>query len=347
MAPSLQAPIDRCLAVPQTAGPVAGREFAILVNRRLPADDRVSGTGALKGTDLVPAGMTADPTPVAGAPGVYTVDNQLFGTPDALATYVVDADRPALLDAGGANTVDRILDAMDALGIAREELAYVLVTHLHLDHAGGAGHVAEVCPNAEVVVHERGSEYLTDRDRLDHLRESVSRAAGTEDPYGEPKLLPTDRVREVGGGETLDLGDRELDVYDAPGHAPHHYVCFDEADGTLYAADAVGEYYRDRAIPSTPPPSFDLEANLETVERLRPLEPDRILYGHFGVGHDGTRLLEQYAEELPEWVEQIAAGRERHGDDAAAIAEELPDKWNSNTLERDVVGVLVALDRAE
>lgn len=289
--------------------------------------------------------MTTTPTPVTGAPGVSMVDNELFGTSGALATYVVDANRPALVDAGGSNTVDRILEAMAVLDIAREDLAYVLVTHLHLDHAGGAGHIAEVCPNAEIVVHERGSEYLTDRDRLDHLMASVSRAAGTEDPYGEPKLVPPSRVRAVNGGETLDLGDRTLDVYDAPGHAPHHFVCFDEDDGTLYAADAVGELYRDCAVPSTPPPSFDLQANVETVERLRPLDPDRILYGHFGVGRDGTRLLEQYAEELPAWVERIAAARERHGDDAAAIAEILPEKWDSPTLERDIGGVLVALDR--
>jgi glyoxylase-like metal-dependent hydrolase (beta-lactamase superfamily II) len=289
--------------------------------------------------------MATDPTPVQGAPGVYSVDNYLYGEPGALATYVVDADRPAVLDAGGANTVEHIFDAMAALDIAPGDLAYVLVTHLHLDHAGGAGHLAERCPNAEVVVHERGVEYLTDRERLDHLRESVSRAAGTEDPYGEPKLVPPERVRSVGGGETLDLGDRRLDVYDAPGHAPHHYVCFDEGDGTLYAADAVGEYYRDSAVPSTPPPSFDLAANLETIERLRPLDPERILYGHFGVGQGGARLLEQYAAELPQWVERIRAGRERHGDDAAAIAAELPEKWDSPTLERDVLGVLVSFDR--
>jgi glyoxylase-like metal-dependent hydrolase (beta-lactamase superfamily II) len=90
---------------------------------------------------------------------------------------------------------------------------------------------------------------------------------------------------------------------------------------------------------------FDLAANLETIERLRPLDPERILYGHFGVGQGGARLLEQYAAELPQWVERIRAGRERHGDDAAAIAAELPEKWDSPTLERDVLGVLVSFDR--
>lgn len=289
--------------------------------------------------------MATEPRAVRGASGVFLLDNHLFGMPGALSTYLIDAPKPALVDAGGATTVDRILEAMDALDIARTDVAYVLVTHLHLDHAGGAGELAAVCPDAEVVVHATGTEYLTDPDRLEHLMASVSRAAGTENPYGEPKLVPREKVRAVEGGETLALGDRQLDVYDAPGHAPHHYVCHDPGDGTLYAADAVGEYYDGHAIPSTPPPSFDLDANLATIHRLRPLDPERILYGHFGVGQEGTVLLDEYARELQEWVEQIAAGRERHGDDAAAIAADLPEKWNTPTLERDVGGVLVALER--
>jgi glyoxylase-like metal-dependent hydrolase (beta-lactamase superfamily II) len=288
--------------------------------------------------------MPTEPTPVRGAPGVYTVDHELFGRPGALASYVVDADRPALVDTGGAVTVDRLLDALDALGIDPADVAYVFVTHLHLDHAGGAGHLAEACPAAEVVVHERGADYLADPDRLDRLRESVSAAAGETDPFGEPELVPDDRIRRVSGGESFDLGDRTFELYDAPGHAPHHYVPFDPADGTLYAMDAVGEFLGGRPIPSTPPPSFDLAANLATLDRLRPLEPARICYGHFGVGQDGPKLLETYARDLPEWVERIAAGREEHGDDPAAIAADLPEKWDSPTLERDVGGVLLSLD---
>lgn len=291
--------------------------------------------------------MAVEPEPVDGAPDVYLVDNQLFGMPGTLATYVIDAPRPALVDAGGDNSVERILAGAAALDIDPTEIAFVIVTHVHLDHAGGAGHLASVCPDAEIVVHDRGVEFLTDADRLDRLMESVSRASGMTDPYGDPDLVPRDRVRAVSGGETVDLGDRTLDVYDAPGHAPHHFVCFDDGDGTLYAADAVGELYDGRAIPSTPPPSFDLAANLATVERLRQLSPDRILYGHFGVGRPGTPLLESYAEELQAWVDRIAAGREHHGDDAAAIAADLPEKWDTPTLERDVRGVLVALAGGE
>ena len=287
--------------------------------------------------------MEADPIDIPGAPGVYVVDHELFGRAGALASFVVDADRPALVDTGGANTYEQVTEAMATLGVDPEAVAYIVVTHLHLDHAGGAGHLAALCPNAEVVIHERGAGYLTDPDRLDRLMRSVSEAQGMEDPFGQPELVPETRVRTVSGGETLDLGDRSLDVYDAPGHAPHHFVCFDEDDGTLYAADACGEHFDGHPIPSTPPPSFDLSDNLETLDRLRPLAPDRILYGHFGVGTDGSRLLETYRRELPEWVDRIEAGRREHGDDPAAIAADLPEKWDSPTLERDIRGVLLSL----
>ena len=287
--------------------------------------------------------MDADPIAVTGAPGVYVVDHELFGRSGALASFVVDADRPALVDAGGANTSEQVTAAMTSLGVDPEAVAYIVVTHLHLDHAGGAGHLARHCPNAEVVVHERGAEYLTDADRLDRLMRSVSKAQGIEDPFGQPELVPEGRVRTVSGGETLDLGDRSLDIYDAPGHAPHHFVCFDEDDGTLYAADACGEHLDGHPIPSTPPPSFDLADSLETLDRLRPLAPDRILYGHFGVGTDGSELLETYRRELPAWVDRIDTGRDEHGDDPGAIAGDLPEKWHSPTLERDIQGVLLSL----
>jgi len=287
--------------------------------------------------------MEPDPIDVADAPGVSVVDHELFGRSGALASFVVDADRPALVDTGGATTYEQVVEAMTTLDIDPADVAYIVVTHLHLDHAGGAGHLAQRCPNAEVVVHERGAEYLTDADRLDRLMRSVSKAQGMEDPFGQPDLLSEARVRTVSGGETLDLGDRTFDIYDAPGHAPHHFVCFDEDDGTLYAADACGEHFDGQPIPSTPPPSFDLADNLATLERLQPLAPDRILYGHFGVGRDGSRLLETYRRELPEWVDRIEAGRHEHGDDPATIAADLPEKWHSPTLERDIQGVLLSL----
>ncbi|WP_136716125.1 MBL fold metallo-hydrolase [Halorientalis salina] len=289
------------------------------------------------------------PSPVAGCPDTYLVDNELFGMEEALATYLLNAERPAVLDAGTTEGAERILDTMDALDIDPGEVEYLVVSHVHLDHAAGTGRLAEACENATVVVHERGYPFLTDPDRLGDLVESVNAAIGFEDPYGEPSVVPAERCRAVSGGETLDLGDREFEIYDAPGHAPHHFVCLEPESGTLFAADAVGAFDPNEGgvVPTTPPPSFDLEANLETIDRLAELDPSRTLYSHFGPGERGEASgeLDDYAEMLPAWVEAVRSAREAVGDDVDDVMAELRPEWESSTLRRDVVGVLGYLDR--
>lgn len=288
------------------------------------------------------------PVAVAGCPDTYLVDNHLFGQPKALATYVLDADRPALLDAGTVPGAERILAGLDALGIDPATVEYVLVSHVHLDHAAGAGRLLDACENATAVVHERGLPYLTDPENLDRLVESVEAAVGMEAPYGDPQLLEADRTRAVAGGETLDLGDRELQLVDAPGHAPHHYVALEPDSGTLFAADAAGAFdpREGTVVPTTPPPSFDVEANLDTLARLREFDPERTLYSHFGPGNAGAAVeeLAAYADLLPEWVAAVDAAREQVGDDPGAVAQQLRPEWASPTLPRDVAGVLRYLD---
>jgi glyoxylase-like metal-dependent hydrolase (beta-lactamase superfamily II) len=284
--------------------------------------------------------MDVPPVEVEGCPDVYLVDHLLDGIEGRMATYLLDAERPALLDAGPANTVDRLLDAIDAVGIDPAEVAYILVSHLHLDHAGGTAALAEHCPNATVVVHERGHRYLTDPDSLARLVESVEAAVGEEKPFGDPDPVDPDRCRTVAGGEHLDLGDRTLTLYDAPGHAPHHYTALEPDSGTLFAADAVGAYYEGRVMPTTPPPSFDLEDCLETVRRMQDREPARILFSHFGPGGDAAEDLERAETILPEWVEVVREAHEATGGDLEAMIDRLSPEWGTPTLPRDIVGVL-------
>lgn len=289
-----------------------------------------------------------DAPPIDGCPDTYLVDNELFGTPKMLATYLLDAETPAILDAGTVSGAERILDTMDAVGIDPAAVAHVVVSHVHLDHAAGTARLLSACENATAVVHERGLPYLTDADRLARLVESVEAAIGMEAPYGDPELVPEDRCRAVSGGEVLDLGDRELELYDAPGHAPHHFVGFDADSGMLFGADAVGAFdpRSNTVVPTTPPPSFDLEANLDTVDRLLDLEPSRTLYSHFGPGEPGqaTAELRDYTEVLPEFVDTVARIRDQTADDLEAMLAELRPEWESPTLRRDVVGVRRYLD---
>ena len=279
---------------------------------------------------------------------VYAVDPRLMGTPGALTLYVVDAPEPAIVDTGSANSPSHIYEALSELDIDREAVAHVLVSHVHLDHAGGAGHLAERLPNATFYVHERGYPYLTDAEKLASLKRSVDRAMGVEDAYGQPELLDVERCRVVSGGESVDLGDRKLELVDAPGHAPHHYAAFDPATGGLFSVDAAGMHLAGEMRPTTPPPGFDLEANLETVERLRAFEPSINFYGHVGPGgDDAVAELDRYERMLPEWVETVAERREVHGDDVAAIVGSLAGRWQSPTVERDVAGVMHYLDRED
>ena len=277
---------------------------------------------------------------------VYAVDPRLMGTPGALTLYVVDAPEPAIVDTGSANSPTHIYEALSELDIDREAVAHVLVSHVHLDHAGGAGHLAERLPNATFHVHEEGYPYLTDAEKLASLKRSVDRAMGIEDAYGQPELLDAERCRVVSGGESVDLGDRKLELVDAPGHAPHHYAAFDPATEGLFSVDAAGMHLAGEMRPTTPPPGFDLEANLETVERLRAFEPAINFYGHVGPGgDDAVAELDRYERMLPEWVETVAERREVHGDDVAAIVGSLAGRWQSPTVERDVAGVMHYLDR--
>jgi glyoxylase-like metal-dependent hydrolase (beta-lactamase superfamily II) len=279
--------------------------------------------------------------PVEGLADTYTVDTLLYGFESALSQYVLASEEPVVVDTGAANTTERTYAALDELGIARDAVRHVLVTHVHLDHAGGAGEFAREFPNATFYLHPEGYDYVTDPDRLGALKRSVDRAMGTEDAYGDPDLVPEDRAVTVSDGDRLDIGDHRLRFVDAPGHAPHHFAAFDETTGGLFSIDAAGMHQDGAMRPTTPPPSFDLKANLDTVARLRGLDPETNLYGHFGPGEAGAAVeeLDRYEEMLPEWVEFV----DEHRGERPSVSEILEvtgPEWQSPTVQRDVAGVL-------
>lgn len=285
-----------------------------------------------------------EPTPVDGIADTYTVDTGLYGVEGALSLYVVDATEPTLVDTGAATTTGAVYDALDALDIDRTAVQHVLVTHVHLDHAGGAGELARELPNATFYLHPAGAAYLTDPERLERLKASVDRAMGTEDAYGVPEPVPEDRTVVVSDGESVDVGDHRFRLLDAPGHAPHHFAAFDETTEGLFSIDAAGMYLDGAMRPTTPPPSFDLEVNLRTIDRLSDLSPTRNLYGHFGPGgSDPLSELARYADLLPEWVALVDERRREH-DSVGDIVGTLGPEWQSPTVARDVAGVLAYLD---
>jgi glyoxylase-like metal-dependent hydrolase (beta-lactamase superfamily II) len=280
---------------------------------------------------------------------LYCYDTGMYDTPEYGSVYVVDGERPALVDTGIGTNYGHLRAALDDLGV---EPAVIVPTHVHLDHAGGTGFLAADFPDAEVVCHEVGAPHLADPGRL---WEGTKRAVGEQIRYYvEPKPVPEDRIREVADGDVVDLGDRELRVHHAPGHAPHHCVFELPGDDAVFTADAAGIWspVLQSVEPTTPPPNFDYEQCLDDVDLVESLDPEVLLYGHFGPV-EGTDTLETYREVLTDWVEDIETEREARGDDDAVVEafvdraldrEPLVDAWGERKVaaetEMNVRGVL-------
>jgi glyoxylase-like metal-dependent hydrolase (beta-lactamase superfamily II) len=186
-----------------------------------------------------------------------------------------------------------------------------VVTHIHLDHAGGVGDIARLYPRAEVVVHERGARHLADPSRL---MASARMVYGDELGvlFGELAPTPAERIRAVEQRDTVDLGGgRCLDSHHSPGHAKHHVGLLDSLSGDLYVGDAAGVYVPETADlrPVTPPPDFDLGVALESLRRFRSLRPARLLFSHFGPVDAVDETLDRSAEELNVWVDEVRRAR--------------------------------------
>ena len=265
--------------------------------------------------------------PVPGAEGIYLVDTNQFGLDHHGAAYIVRGAQVAVVETGLSYSTERLLGALRELGISNEDVIYIVVTHIHLDHAGGAGFLAEACPNATVVVHERGARHLADPSRL---VESVREATGPMFPrYGQVKPIPRERLLPLEGGEILSLGGGyRLAAIATPGHAPHHLCFLERRTGALFAGDAAGIWWPHlgRLLPTTPPPSFNLEQSLTSLERLGDLEPRVLLFTHFGAHPRPKEMLRQYAELLRSWVEEIE-GLHRRLREQRAVEEEMIKRY--------------------
>lgn len=282
---------------------------------------------------------------------VYVVDTLMFGAKEQTAAFVVDAEKPVVIDAGLQSCAENVLDAIDDIGVDRGDVEYVVATHVHLDHAGGVGRVAEACGNAEVVVHEEGAKYLTDEESAARLVEKVHAVDdGLGDAYGGIDTVDPERVVSVEGGETLDLGDRSLELMETTGHAPHHLSLYDDESEALFVIDEGCAYFEGTETVTTPPPNFDYEKTLESFDRFEEYDPEYLLYGHYGVNYDGADALPRHREALVEWVEEIDEAWEKHGEREAVVEEVLANHPEAEgnpvvrqILRRDVGGVLIYL----
>lgn len=256
--------------------------------------------------------------------GIHTIDTG-FGRPRFDAAYlVVERGRGAFIDSGTAHSLPRFLQAIEKADLEPKDIDWVILTHVHLDHAGGAGALMRELPNAMLAVHPRGARHMIDPSVL------IAGAAavyGGEDivrrDYGDILPVPEERVIEADDGFVVDLAGRALLCLDTPGHARHHIVVHDERANAFFTGDIFGLSYRELdspggafIIPTTSPVQFEPDAAHASIDRLLRYEPEAMYLTHF----DRVTEVKRLANDLHQTIDAMVAIGRRHA--AAADREQ-------------------------
>ncbi|MBW3595151.1 MAG: MBL fold metallo-hydrolase [Actinobacteria bacterium] len=248
------------------------------------------------------------------------IDTKMHGYPGVTAAFLLRGEKTALVETGPKTTVRNVLGALQAAGV--DALDAIVVTHIHLDHAGAAGTLAARFPDATVFVHEVGAPHLVDPTKL---WSSASRIYGDqmETLWGGIDPIPQERVRVLHDGDKVDLGGRSLQAIETPGHAYHHHAYLDDATGAVYTGDAIGVRLQgiDLVRPATPPPEFHLEKAIASIERIRSVGAESLCLTHFGPTEASVEATcDSAIESLNAWAEWVRRGRDQATelDDVAA-----------------------------
>jgi glyoxylase-like metal-dependent hydrolase (beta-lactamase superfamily II) len=237
------------------------------------------------------------------APGIGYVDLNFLDRPGIIATAVLQgAAGVALVDPGPSTTLEHLRDALRAKGIGFRDVRQLLLTHIHLDHAGATGTLLREHAAIDVLVHERGAPHLIDPSKL---LASAGRLYGTdmERLWGDVLPVPASRVTVLEGGERIPVGGRELLVEYTPGHASHHVSFFDPASRIAFVGDTAGirRGGGNYVMPPTPPPDIDLEAWRNSQDRIVAWDPDTLFLTHFGPVHGARLHFQQLMDRLTDW----------------------------------------------
>ncbi|HZY64760.1 MAG TPA: MBL fold metallo-hydrolase [Rubrobacteraceae bacterium] len=264
---------------------------------------------------------------------IETIDLNFMGTERVIAAFLLLGEGSvALVETGPTTCLDPLLGGLKEHGVSPEDVSQVFLTHVHLDHAGASGNLAELLPNATFYVHEIGYPHMVDPSKL---LKSATRIYGDrmDELWGEVLPVPEDRLKSLEGGEEIEAVGGVLTTHYTPGHAYHHLAYLEPESGTLFAGDVAGirlpgqSYVR----PPTPPPEIDVEAWMQSIETVRQIEPRVLCPTHYGSYEDVDRHLGELEQRLQDWLlfieEQIDEGVERE-----QIAYELKAKGDAEML---------------
>jgi glyoxylase-like metal-dependent hydrolase (beta-lactamase superfamily II) len=278
--------------------------------------------------------------------GLHAIDTG-FVRPGLAASYLLVRDgRAAFVDTGTSRSVPNLLAALAALGVDREEVDYVILTHVHLDHAGGAGELMRALPSAIAVVHPRGAPHLVDPAKLEAGARAVYGDRVYDELYGRLVPIAGSRIRAVSDQETLSLGGSQLRVLETPGHALHHIALHDETADAIFSGDAFGISYRVFDSPeaeafifaTSSPTQFDPEQSHASIERIRTAAPRAVYLGHFGAVRGIDQLAGDLHGDLDRFVaiaEEFAAGPKAETRASQAVRDHLAGRLSARGIPFD------------
>ncbi len=263
------------------------------------------------------------------ADGISVIDSGYFSK-DFAAIYILrQGNEVAIIETGNKYSATNVQKALEMDGLSFSDVSYIIPTHVHLDHAGGAGELMNRCQNAQLIVHPRGARHMIDPSKLIAGAMAVYGEANYKKLYGEIMPIDSSRVIEADDNFILDFEGRELKFIDTPGHARHHFCIWDEMTGSMFTGDTFGVSYREfdkgnevYIFPSTSPVQFDPEALIKSIEKLITYRPKRVCLTHFSAIDPTNKVVDQLIDGI-HFVSSLAKEYASHREAEEIIQDEM------------------------
>lgn len=273
-----------------------------------------------------------------------TIDTKMHGYPGITGTFLLEGEQKALIETGPGSSLRHVLAGLSEHDV--QSLDWIVLTHIHLDHAGAAGALAQRYPEAKVAVHPAGAPHLVNTEKL---WSSATRIYGDqmERMWGEMVPIEESRIQTISDGDVIDLGGRKLIAVETPGHARHHHAFLEEVSGTVFTGDAAGVRLPDIGYfrPTTPPPEFNLEDMVASIEKIRRLGAVRLCLTHYGAHDEGEGVfdvdatLDKATDVIHRWAEWVREARRTTTDldEATALVRERAGAEASETMSAEAL----------
>jgi glyoxylase-like metal-dependent hydrolase (beta-lactamase superfamily II) len=233
---------------------------------------------------------------------LFLIDLQTGGFKNLIASYVLKGEKTLVLETGPTSSIPNLLSGLKELEIKLDDVAYVALTHIHIDHAGGAGTLLKNLPTAKVIVHPKGAPHLSDPAKL--WSASQKTLGAVAEMFGKPEPILAEKIVSASDGEVFDLGGNlKLKALEAPGHASHNMGFYEALNEAVFPGDGAGAYLREfgAVFPTTPPP-FRPDISLVSLDKMISLGPKLLCYSHFGEVSDAVRRLRDYQVQIRRWL---------------------------------------------